>query len=235
MAERRFKPLLWPTIMAVPALALLLGLGTWQVQRHFWKQDLIETRTSRAAAEAVDAPGAEIDIADFEFRRVRATGVFMHDREMYLGARSLHSNVGYHVVTPLRRADGAIVLVDRGWVPLDGKDPATRLAGQIPGDVALEGIVRAPGRKSSFTPDNRPDRNFWFYIDIPAMAEHAGLSNVLPYIIEAGAAENPGGMPIGGQTRLEIRNEHLQYVFIWYSLAIALVVIYILFHRRPRP
>ena len=55
-----------------------------------------------------------------------------------------------------------------------------------------------------------------------------------PLFVEAGGAPNPGGYPLGGQTRVEIRNAHLQYAVTWYALAVALVVIYLVWHRRRR-
>ncbi len=90
------------------------------------------------------------------------------------------------------------------------------------------------GRKGMFTPDNRPGENFWFYVDVPAMAAHAGLKRMHPFVIEAGPAANPGGFPIGGQSRVKLRNDHLQYAITWYSLAAALLVIYVLYHRREQ-
>ena len=172
-----------------------------------------------------------MDLAAFEFRKIRLTGYFLHDKEMYLAARSLNGNVGYHVVTPFQERDGRITLVDRGWIPLDKKAPSTRAGGQVPGKIAIEGLIRKPGRNSWFVPDNQPDKNFWFFVDIPAMAAHDGLVNVRPYFIEAGPAANPGGYPIGGQSRIELPNNHLSYAITWYSLAFALLVIYLIYHR----
>lgn len=232
MSDWRFRPTLWPTLFTLPALVVLLGLGTWQVDRLYWKRDLIETRVSRSSAPAIQAPDRIDDFAAMAFRKVRVAGIFLHDKEMYLGARTMRGNVGYQVVTPLRRADGGYLLVNRGWVPRERRDPATRAEGQPEGAVVVEGLIREPGFKGVFPPDNRPAENFWFHVDVPAMAAWAGLEDVANYVVEAGPAPNPGGLPIGGQTRIQLRNEHLQYAFIWYSLAVTLVVIYILYHRR---
>ena len=168
---------------------------------------------------------------DLEFRRVRLTGHFLNDKEMYLAARSLNGNVGYHVVTPFLGDDGTTTLVDRGWIPLDRKDPATRAQGEISGTVTIEGLIRSPGRKSWVVPDNEADKNFWFFVDIPAMAAHAGLSDLRDYFVEAGPEKNPGGYPIGGQSHIDLPNNHLSYAITWYSLALALVIIYLIYHR----
>lgn len=230
----RFRPRLGPTLMTIPALIVLLALGTWQLERLEWKEGLIAERTSRAAAPAIAPPGADADLSELEFRPVRLRGRFLNDQEMFLAARSMNGNVGYHVVTPFLLENGAAVLVDRGWIPLDRKDASARSEGEIAGGTEVVGLIREGGRTGWFTPDNRPGENFWFYVDVPAMAAHAGLAQSLPYFVEAGPAENPGGLPIGGQTRLKLRNDHLQYAVTWYLLALALVVIYLIYHRvRP--
>jgi surfeit locus 1 family protein len=107
--------------------------------------------------------------------------------------------------------------------------------------VTVDGIVRLPAGPGWFTPDNDPAGNMWFWADLPAMADHAGLAGeVAPLYLEAGlpgaAAEATGTAepvyPIGGQTRVRLRNDHLQYAITWYGLAVTLVIIYIAYHRR---
>ncbi|MGB8274334.1 MAG: SURF1 family protein [Alphaproteobacteria bacterium] len=230
----RFRLTLVPTLTTIPALLVLLALGTWQVHRLHWKVALITERTERVTAPPVALPEAGADIAALEFRHVRASGHFLHDRELYMPARELKSGeLGFQIFTPLIGEDGAVTLIDRGFVPLNKKDPATRQAGQVEGPVTVEGLIRRDGRRSRFTPDNVPEKNFWFYADIPAMARHAGLTNVRPYYVEADATPNPGGLPLGGQARIVLPNDHLQYAITWYSLAIALVVIYFVYHHVP--
>ena len=64
------------------------------------------------------------------------------------------------------------------------------------------------------------------------MAVAEQLNRVAPFYIDADTTPNPGGWPKGGVTRLELPNDHLQYAITWFSLAIALIVIYFLYHRR---
>ncbi|HSK39928.1 MAG TPA: SURF1 family cytochrome oxidase biogenesis protein, partial [Arenibaculum sp.] len=133
--------------------------------------------------------------------------------------------------TPLDRPDGATVLVNRGWVPVDRLDPATRAAGQPAGTVSVRGVARVPRPQAWMEPDNEPSANIWYWIDADAMAAHAGRP-VAPVVVEAGEAENPGRLPVGGVTRVAIPNNHLQYVVTWYSLAAVLIAIYVTYHRR---
>jgi len=169
-----------------------------------------------------------------EFRHVTDEGVFLHDKEIFLGATSEGGRQGYQVLTPLREPGGRAVFVNRGFIPADLKDPAKRSAGQIAGTVRVQGLLRRPpsGRPTWFLPDNRADLNYWFWVDLPAMGAAAQLDRVAPFYIDADATPNPGGWPKGGVTRLELPNDHLQYAITWFSLAVALAVIYVLFHRR---
>jgi surfeit locus 1 family protein len=219
--------------LVLAGFAILAALGTWQVERLAWKRDLIATMEARLAMAPLPV-GDLLNSGPIEnFRPVRATGIFLHDREMYLAARSYQGRLGYHVVTPLELADGGTaVLVDRGWVPADRKAPDSRAAGQVPGKVTVEGIARRPSVPSLFTPDNRPDQNLWYWADLPAMAAHAGLAAAPPLLIEAGPAANPGGLPIGGQTHVNLPNNHLQYAITWYALALVLAVFYLVSRRR---
>jgi len=159
---------------------------------------------------------------------------FFHAKEIYLGASAGAGGIGYQLLTPLEEPGGAIVFVNRGYIPAELKNPAKRAAGQVSGTVRVVGLLRLPpnGRPNWFLPDNRPDLNYWFWIDLPAMAAADAFDRVAPFYIDADAAPNPGGWPKGGVTRLELPNDHLQYAITWFSLAVALIVVYLLYHRR---
>jgi surfeit locus 1 family protein len=209
---------------------VLVGLGTWQVERLQWKEQLIATRAAQLAAPPEALPAGNGDWAAWDFRKAHATGVFRHDLEQLFGTYGIDGVLGHHVLTPLVRPDGAAVLVDRGWVPADQAHPAARRQGQLAGTVEVSGIARyraddAPGW---FTPDNQPAEHLWFSYDLEAMAAALGLE-LLPVVIEADATPNPGGLPVGGQTRTGLPNNHLQYAITWYGLAIALLAIYVAF------
>ena len=225
------RPLFWPTVMTLPAVLVALALGTWQVQRLEWKNGIIAERQARREAPPLAGLPERFDQAQHEFRKVRVTGRFLHDKEIYLAARSYRGNAGYHVITPLAVFPGH-VLVDRGWIPLDRKSPETRKTGNVEGEVTVEGYLRAETGPGWFTPKNEPEKNFWFFVDIAAMAKAHGIGKVERFYIETGPAENPGGFPIGGITRFEIPNDHLQYAITWYAMALIGIVIYLLYHRR---
>jgi surfeit locus 1 family protein len=229
-----FRPLFWPTLFTAPAILLLLALGFWQVERLFWKQDLIAQRQAAVAAASIAAPRSWEEARGMEFRHVTDEGMFLHDKEIFLGATSEAGRQGYQVLTPLLEPGGRAVFVNRGFIPAELKEPAKRAAGQIAGTVRVQGLLRLPPveKPAWFLPDNRPDLNYWFWVDLPEMSAADRLDRVAPFYIDADATPNPGGWPKGGVTRLALPNDHLQYAITWFSLAVALIVIYVLFHRR---
>ena len=226
-----FKPLFWPTLFTLPAILVLAGLGFWQLERRVEKRALLDEVAARMAAPIADLPADIADPEALKFRPVRASGVFLHDKEIHLLAPDPNGRSGYQIITPLRRDDGSYVLVNRGWVPQENRDAATRLAGQVEGKVTIAGLARPAWPRRLFVPENVPEKNFWFFGDLDAMAKAAGLTNYAPVFLEADATPNPDGLPIGGQTRITFPNDHLQYAITWFGLGAALIVIYFLYHR----
>lgn len=230
----RLRPALWPTLISLPILVLSLALGVWQVERREWKKDILDRIAINQAA-----PPLTLDELlrgnplRHEYGWVKLAGTFDHDREFFLAARSLKNKVGLQVVTPFKTDDGKVVLLDRGWIPQEKKAAGARAAGQIAGRVELKGIVRRNQERRQFAPENVPDKNVWFHVDVPLMRRMAGAppdANLDTFFLEADTAPNPGGVPVGGQTRLEIPNDHLKYAITWFLIALTLVGVYLVYH-----
>lgn len=232
-APRSRRPGLGFAAASLGAIALLAALGTWQVERLHWKEDLIAKRRALLARPAVTVadPAAITDL-----QPVIVTGTFRHDDELLVGPRTWRDAAGWRVITPLALPDGAFVLVDRGWVPDDRKSLARRRAGQVAGVVTVEGIARFPGPKGVFAPDNEPAKDQWFRVSPAEMAARLKLPNVAGWWLAANGAPNPGGLPIGGDAVPPLPNNHLQYAITWYGLAVAASVIAgIVWVRGRRP
>lgn len=233
MSRLVFRPRLVPALAALLALAILIGLGTWQMDRLSWKTDLIARIQAGLAAEPVDLPAQIETPADWDYARVRVTGQFLHDRESYIGPRLYagpdgRQQQGVHVLTPLVRDDGGgTVLIDRGWVPTDRRDPATRAEGQTTGTVTVTAIARVPLPHAFMQPDNDPAKHDFFWLDMQALAGIAGAPYLAPLVLQADATANPGGLPIGGRTIVQLKNDHLSYALTWYGLALTLVGVFI--------
>lgn len=228
-ASRRSSWLL--LALSLPTLILLLILGSWQVQRLQWKEALLDRINERVAAEPVpldEIASAYEDGTDIEYRPVTLSGRLMNDREQHYLA-TWQGQSGFFVHTPLALEDGRSIFVNRGFVPYDRKDPETRSAGQMEDIVQIGGLARtAPEEKPSLlVPDNAPDKNIFYWKDLDAMAASAQLApkDVYPFYVDADDTPNPGGLPVGGVTRIDLPNSHLQYALTWYGLAFALVIV----------
>lgn len=234
-------PLGWRSYLAaLIVFAVLIGLGTWQVQRLQWKEHLLATIEERRSGDPLPLEQVERQFAstnDVDYQAVRASGRFLHDKEQFFFA-TWKGVTGFYVYTPLQLADGRFVFVNRGFVPYDMKDPATRAAGQVAGEVTITGLARNPlaQKPSALVPDNEPEKNLFYWKDRRAMIANAGLDPALAvsFFVDAGAAPNPGGLPQGGVTLLDLPNSHLQYAVTWYGLAAALVAVFATLAWRRR-
>jgi surfeit locus 1 family protein len=232
----QWRGLLLLTAFSAAALALLIGLGLWQMQRLEWKQGLIAQIEARTHAEPVTLKEAVARARageDVSYLRVRVEGRFDNGKERYLYAVS-DGPPGWHVITPLETPEGEAVLVDRGFVPNAFKEPSSRAQGEINDALAVTGLARTPDTQGLFIPDNEPAENRWFWRDLGAMSKSMfpeGAPDIAPFILEAERSDIPGGWPLGGQTRLDLPNNHLQYALTWFLLALCLVVIYVIYVR----
>jgi surfeit locus 1 family protein len=218
-------------LLAAFALFSLLGtagltaLGVWQLERRVWKLQLIDRVERRIHAEAAPFPGSSswsrFNQADDAYRRVKVAGRFLHDRETLVRAVT-ELGGGYWVLTPLRTAAGATVLVNRGFVPLERKDAKTRRDAEPQGDIEVIGLLRLTEPKGAFLRSNDPASDRWYSRDIAAIAAARGLGEVAPVFIDADATPNPGGWPRGGLTMVAFANNHLVYALTWFVLALML-------------
>ena len=232
--RRQFRPTLWPTVVTLPTLAVLVGLGVWQLERLEWKTGLITLFEERVSAMAVAPPDRIDDIENWRYRRIAVSGNFLHDREIQITGKPFKGSAGFHVVTPLQMTGGRIVLVNRGWVPENRRTPAFRPETLVAGPVRVEGILREDRRRGYFVPDNEPANDAWLYVDTAQIAAHHRLDAVVPYYIDAIRPGASRALPIGASTEITVRNEHLQYAITWFLLAASLAVIYVLYHYRER-
>jgi surfeit locus 1 family protein len=135
------------------------------------------------------------------------------------------------VFTPARRADGSLVVVNRGFVPEGRQDADARAAGQVPGPIDIIGVMRWPELRGMFTPADDAGRNLWFVRDHSAMAAAKNWGPVAPFFIDQEAPSPPGGLPKVGKIAPNLPDNHLQYALTWYGLALVLVVVFPLWAR----
>ena len=240
-ARRRPGPIF--VVLALFTFAVLIGLGTWQVERLQWKEALLARIAERVAAEPL--PPAELEAlwaseGDVEYVPVTLSGTFDHGAEQHFLATH-QGRSGWYVYTPLSLSDGRSVIVNRGFVPYDMKETGERPWREPQGEVAFTALARNPlDEKPGFiVPDNAPADNLWYWKDHAAMGEAMGLAadETLPFFVDIRAYEDEAvDYPVPGVTQIALPNNHLQYAVTWYGLAAALAgVAGFMFLRRPEP
>ncbi|HTQ15625.1 MAG TPA: SURF1 family protein [Rhizomicrobium sp.] len=224
----RFRPLLVPTMWFLPAFLVLMGLGAWQIERLHWKLGLIaEMRAHMSAAPITPEQAIRLGPAA-QYRKVVLHGRFENAKEAYLFTTGPEGAPVYHVLTPFRLDGGGVLMADRGYIPMNLKDPALRTAPQ--GERTFFGVWRTPDPPGAFAPV--PDRahRIWFARDLKGLAKADAVTLAAPVLVEADAAANPGGWPRGGQTIVNLPNNHLSYAVTWFGLACGFLGVYIAFH-----
>ncbi|MFC3690772.1 SURF1 family protein [Chenggangzhangella methanolivorans] len=223
---------LWKAAAATAiAVALLVGLGSWQLARLSWKTELVARVSERMAAEPVALPPPadwpSLDLAAWSYRRVRAKGTFDHEREARVFVnlsepRGPLKGPGYFLMTPLRLSGGGLVIVNRGFAP----EGAVGRAARPEGEVEVSGPLREAEDRNMFTPADDPGRDMFFARDPKAIAAGLHLDNVAPFTVDAEATAGAGPLPQAGETRVSFPNRHMEYALTWYGLAATLAAVF---------
>jgi surfeit locus 1 family protein len=225
----RFRPYPGFTVATLVMTAILVGLGVWQLERLQWKLGLIAEVNGHMTAPPVSLDAIlKMSPDAAQYRRVALSGRFDNDAEAYVFATGPDGEAVYHVLTPFRTDDGRALLVDRGYIPKDKLDPATRVAPE--GETRLVGVWRVPDAPGAFTPAPDLAHRIWYARDLAGIAAADRIRLAAPVLVEAGPAPNPGGWPKGGQTVVSFRNQHLSYAITWFGLAAGLIGVYLAYH-----
>jgi len=241
-ARRKLKSgVLDATIAALVGVAILGGLGIWQLDRKIWKENLIATLNARLDRAPEDLPPRaswpRLRQDGEEFRRVAFPAEFLDGEEalIYTAGSPLRPDVkgpGYWVFAPARLAGGSIVLVNRGFVPADHKDPAMRADGTPRGIVDLVGVMRWPETRDSFTLADDPKQNVWYLRDSNAIATFKKWVTAAPFYIDQEEPIPSSGWPRPGKLEVHLPDNHLQYAITWFGLALALAGVYVAWLAR---
>jgi surfeit locus 1 family protein len=221
------RRLLWPGIMTTAMLAVLLALGTWQIQRLHWKVALL---AQIARAEA--APAVALSASPEPFTKVQVTGQLRDNLSASYGAdvrdTPAGTQLGTQLIVPVERKDGDTILVDRGWVPESRPHPIA----QPGGEVTIEGYVRPGDTPGLFSATDNPATRQFYTLDPRAIGAALGLHSVAPFVVIAMGPAPPERYPDPARHLPRPPNNHLSYVITWYGLAFALVVIFVLWARK---
>ena len=237
-ARPYWRRLIVPGLFTIVSLAILISLGMWQLQRKAWKEGLIATLNAQMAASPAPLPPPSqwpaLNRDNSEFRRVTLRAESIADAKpvyLYTGASALRADVkqpGYFVFVPARLPDGQIVVVNRGYVPIDRKtEPAS-------GAVEITGYIRWPETPGWFVSEHGTDESIWFVRDPAAMAKARGWGIVAPFYIDQESPIPTGGLPKPGPLAVKLRNDHIGYAITWFGLAASLVAVFLAWALRER-
>ncbi len=219
-----FKPRPFPLFAFIIALSILLGLSWWQIKRLNWKTDLITQRIISFESAPVSLVNLNKPEKN-EFRKVFVDGQLLNEFEMYMPALSKRGNNGFHILVPLKTNTGKFIIYDTGWIPLKIKDKQKRLLHIVKDSQTFEAVIRTSGRKGYFQPDNDTDTNTWFFVEPEKMSKYLEMNFENEYYLEA-VKNGPNGFPLGNQTRIYLRNNHLQYALTWFMIACGLIGVF---------
>ena len=192
------------------AIAGLVALGIWQVERLAWKQNLISQVAARLSASPTPPP--VIVGSEDAYRRVVAVGVFLQARDTLVQASTIRGP-GWWIITPLRSTGGHLILINRGYVPVRSAPPPPARR------VTVTGLLRLTEPGGGFLRSNDPVADRWYSRDVAAIAARRGLGTTAPYFIDADASGPGANAPVAGLTVVRFSNNHLVYAITWFILA----------------
>lgn len=224
----------WASVFTLMGAVILCALGLWQVQRLQWKTDLladVDRAMENLESGQAQTFNLERDVMrDDAMISGRLRGRFLHDHEIFIQSRTHKKVPGYHLVVPFvveqAGQDVTVLVVNRGWVPIEAERDQDFTIHRPAGDVELFGVlVRQGGR--GFLPDNSPARDMWYHVDVREIEAYLKIGSVLPKILYAsGVSDHSFPVPVARSLRGNIKNNHAQYSLFWFSMMIVLIGVY---------
>jgi cytochrome oxidase assembly protein ShyY1 len=243
MNARRFAFGLFTLAM----VAVLIGLGLWQLQRRTDKHALIAALDERLAVAPVALPPPStwnaLTPARDEFRRVTFTATYaaLPDAMVYSSGSAVRDDIsgpGAWAFLPARLASGETVIVNAGFVQNTMQDraqqdrAASRLVTGQP--VTLSGYLRFPEASGALTPREDVAKRLWFVRDVAGMARALNWGSVAPFYIDLEAPVPASGIPKPGPLHVHLKDDHLQYAITWFGLAFVVVIAFGFWLRAQR-
>lgn len=233
---------IFTTLLVIAAMGVMIRLGFWQLDRLEWRRAFNARVTSQLTADPLDMNSSQpVDsLYDMEYRSVTVRGTYDYAHEVLLRNQVWENRLGYHVLTPLR-IDGTdwYVLVDRGWIPFEDGDPASRIQFQERGPVTVQGMIRRGQEKPDFggvaDPTLAPGEtrlDAWNVINLVRIQQQSGLNMLPVYVLQA---PDPAwtALPYRSLPEIEIsEGPHMGYALQWFTFASILGLGYPFFVRR---
>ena len=216
------------------ALSILISLGSWQLKRLEWKENIIfrlETEYQKNPSENFYTLEDLTLESDLPLLYGSAKGQFIYDKEILVGPKPYDGSIGFMVITPMKLNSGGYILVNRGWIDQGKTDNLKQTHAQ--GQVTASGVFRKPDW-NSFTPENSPENNIWTKLDIEQISEVQNINPVSPLLLYAENLSKKSDVMIMQQERWQPRNKHKQYALFWFTMAFVLICIFGFYFYQER-
>ena len=199
---------------------VFIGLGTWQIIRLNWKNNLI-----LEIENSLKNPPVELARSNKEnFLKIKTSGSIDFDKQIYLYNLNESGTPGFEVINPITIGDENF-LINRGWIPFEKKGTQEI---NVFDQKNIIGTLRLQGRKNIFKPDNDLDENYWFSLNREDILKFTG-KNFSKYIIYL---DGNYQFPKPKKITANISNNHQKYAITWFSLALSILLLYLYFRKK---
>ena len=202
-------------------ITLFCALGTWQLYRLQWKQDLI----SQISEGLKSTPIKYSQNINKNYQKVILTGKYNFENQIYLYSLNDKGQPGFDVVTPFETISKENVLVNRGWIKKEFKNSFDINTSS----KNITGMLRQANRTNLFTPDNDINKNIWFSISLKDVQKITGkkFNKLIVYLEDQNIS-----MPKPKKITVDVPNNHLKYAITWYSISISILFYYLYFRKK---
>ena len=201
---------------------LFLSLGTWQLYRLQWKQDLI----SQIDQGLKSTPIKYSNKIKNDYQRVVLNGKYNYENQIYLYSLNAKGQPGFDVITPFKTIEGDNVLINRGWI---NKEMKNKTEINLSNKSEIFGLLRKIVKKNIFKPENDTEKNIWFSININQIKKITGknFSNHVVFL-----EDNLTNLPVPKKITIDVPNNHLKYAITWYSISISILFYFLYFRKQ---
>jgi len=208
------------TVFVIFFVLVFIALGTWQIIRLNWKNNLILEIENSLKNSPVELNRNKIE----NYLKIKTSGVIDFDKQIYLYSLNDSGTPGFEVINPILIMDESY-LINRGWIPFEKKDtPEINIFDQN----NIIGTLKAQGRKNIFKPDNDIKENYWFSLDREDIFKFTN-KKFSQYIIYL---DGNYQFPRPKKITANISNNHKKYAMTWFSLAISILLLYLYFRKK---
>ena len=215
------KNLLLFKIFVFLFITLFCTLGTWQLYRLQWKQDVINQISKGLKSTPIKYSQ---DIRK-NYQKVTLVGEYDFKSQIYLYSLNDKGQPGFDVVTPFETTKKENVLVNRGWIKKELKNHSD--INILSNNVT--GMLRQANRKNFFTPDNDINKNIWFSVNLEDVQKITGkkFNEFIVYLDDKNI-----NAPKPKKITVDLPNNHLKYALTWYSISISILFYYLYFRKK---